>query len=154
MKHHSLALVLFAASGSLATGGPSPPAPPGPPQSVGAPPRAWVETERGSRWLGYSSYCWRGGLCVDFVGPSCEDHGHTPRLVLRKGEHVRFHLGFDPRQISLAFSPSATTPAAKPVALTVSRTPSWLANRAGAFTLFAASKGGGDASYVGCIVWR
>ena len=40
--------------------------PPGkPPSAPGvdrSPPPAWVQTARGARWLGYSSFCWSGAL--------------------------------------------------------------------------------------------
>ena len=143
----SFAATYAPTAGSSTTAAPPPPAPP---RAAGTPPSAWVETERGARWLGYSSYCWRGGLCVDHIAPACDGLSRAPRLPLRRGERLRFHLGFAPREITLAF---ANAPS-KPIKLVAGRITSWRADRAGAFTLFAAAKGGGDASYVSCIVWQ
>jgi hypothetical protein len=65
---------------------------------------------------------------------------------------VRFHLGFRPREVTLSFAPAGS--AGRRVSFAPARVVSWRADRAGAFTLFAAAGSGGDASYVGCIVWR
>ena len=56
-----LALVLPLALLSAGCGAAQAPRPPtaAPPQAAaGGPPRAWIETRAGSRWLGFSTYCW------------------------------------------------------------------------------------------------
>lgn len=112
------------------------------------PPPAWIETERGSRWLGFSSYCWRTA-CVDFIPPRCGD-GRTPRILLRRGELVRFHLGFRPRELTLDF---LEQDGARQLKLTPSRTATWRAVRGGVASL-SARAGTGSASYVGCFRLR
>jgi hypothetical protein len=120
---------------------------PKPPRADGPPP-AWLETEKASFWLGYSSYCW-GTACVDFVSPSCGDPKHTPRIPVRRGELVTAHLAFRPTQLGLSYSGESAAESVK--FTTLSRTPSWRAEREGAFFLFARAKRDGDASYVACI---
>jgi hypothetical protein len=113
---------------------------------LNSPPPAWVETSRGSHWLGYSSFCW-GTSCVDFIAPRCGEQ-HTPTLRLRHGETVRFHLGFHPTELGLAFvGGNGGGVQHRPE---LSRSPTWQVERAGAFSLFARAQGG-DASYVACI---
>jgi hypothetical protein len=113
------------------------------------PPAAWLETERGSFWLGYSSYCW-GTVCADFVAPSCAER-HTPKISVRRGEAVTAHLGFSPTELGLSFFLKNGRPGAgAPLKLAPSRTPSWRVDRDGAFSLFARVESG-DASYVGCV---
>ena len=114
-----------------------------------APPPAWVETARGSFWLGYSSFCW-DGTCADFVAPDCGDAPHVPEIEVRSGELIRFHLGFTPRTVSVATFGGETAQDPLPP----ERDPVWRA-REGAFAVFAVPKErGGDASYVGCMVTR
>jgi hypothetical protein len=135
-------------------GGEARPASPGgpsgaPPERPGeGPPPAWVETEAGSVWLAYSTYCW-GSVCADFVAPSCVGEQAAPRVELRRGETVRFHLGFEPAEVALTFFPEGGEPDG--VALDASRAPAWRADRAEAFSLFARADGR-DASYAGCAV--
>jgi hypothetical protein len=134
---------------------PAPPKPPGP-KVTGAsdgPPPAWLETERGSSWLGYSSYCW-GTACVDFIAPSCRDPKHTPRITLRRGEKVTAHLPFRPTELGLSLrSRSGTTIASQERKLRPSSAPTWIVRQPGPFSLFARAKNG-DASYVACIRFR
>ena len=113
------------------------------------PPAAWLETEQGSVWLGYSTYCW-GTICADFVAPSCGDTEHTPEIAVRRGETMTAHLGFEPTELGLSFPQASGPGVAGPEELEPTRTPSWRADREGAFALFARGRGG-DASYVGCI---
>jgi hypothetical protein len=116
------------------------------------PPPAWLETERGSFWLGYSSYCW-GRACVDFIPPACNDPKHTPRIVLRRGEHVTAHLPFTPTELGLALMRPRGSSATKQRKLRLSSEPSWVIRQPGPFSLFARAKPG-DASYVACVVLR
>jgi hypothetical protein len=130
------------------------PAPPGPPKPRIAgipdgPPPAWLETERGGFWLGFSSYCW-GTACVDFIAPSCRDPKHTPRIILRPGERVTAHLPFNPTELGLSLLPRTGTSRSHERKLRVSRVPTWVANQPGTYVLFARAKNG-VASYVACI---
>lgn len=114
----------------------------------GAPPPAWLESDSGSYWLGFSTFCWTS-LCADYIAPTC-GAPHVPTLVLKKGERVRVHLGFKPKQISLDYFDG------KPIAgpkLSLEN-PSFTVTRAGVFSLFvgaAEGEEGDDASYVGCV---
>ena len=109
-----------------------------------SPPPAWLETERGSFWLGYSSFCW-GGTCADYIAPSCDEPKHTPKLVLRRGETVTAHLAFEPTRVELPLPHGARK-------LEPSRTPSWRVDREGTFSLFTVAPDG-DASYVACVTF-
>jgi hypothetical protein len=117
------------------------------------PPAAWLETESGSFWLGYSSYCWTT-VCADFVPPSCGDTEHTPNITVRRDELVTAHLGFEPTELGLQYPSGSQSPRAQDQRmLELSRSPSWRAELEGAFSLFARTKGG-DASYVACFEFR
>ncbi len=73
--------------------------PPTPPADV-APPPAWLAARSGEKWLAYGGYCWRQSWkarCVDLYPPA----DRLPRVVLRAGEVVRFHLGFRPTRLTL-----------------------------------------------------
>lgn len=143
-------LIVAACGGGEEPRAAGPPDTPPPEQASSdqAPPPAWVETAAGSFWLGYSTFCW-DGLCADFAAPRCGDGGHVPDITVRAGERVRFHLGFDPREVSVtSFGGGEGTQDR----LVAGREPVWSA-RAGAFAVFAVPKGrGGDASYAGCAV--
>jgi hypothetical protein len=131
------------------TGRPTSPKP-RPPRADGPPP-AWLETEGGSFWLGYASYCW-GTSCVDF-SPSCalED---TPKIPVCRGELVTAHLAFEPTEVGLSFPSEKGQPAsAGSQKLRRSRTPAWRAEREGAFFLLTRAKRG-DAGYMACIVFE
>ncbi len=141
----SLVVASFAVAGSEAVPAAAPPRDPPPTlEKLKEPPPAWVETSRGSRWLGYSSFCW-GTTCADFVPPRCGDERHTPTLRLRRGEGVRFHLGFSPSDVGLR------GPDRRQHRFGTTRTPEWRFTNVGTFSLFARSKSRGDASYVACV---
>jgi hypothetical protein len=128
-----------AASAPPSAGRPELPTPSGPPP-------AWLETERGSFWLGYSTFCW-DRTCADYIAPSCDDERHVPTIVVRKGEQLTAHLGFEPREVTLR-----SFPAHGRQRLEASRDPSWRAEREGAFVLFTGPEDrSGDASYVACL---
>jgi hypothetical protein len=115
----------------------------------GEPPSAWVETASGSHWLGHSSYCWSGagtGLCADFAAPECGAKG-TPDVEVTDGELVRFHLGFDPEELSLTVGPGH----GRAERLEAERVVEWRVRGQGELTLFATAAGKGDASYVACL---
>lgn len=110
------------------------------------PPPAWLETERGSFWLGYSTFCW-GGACADYIAPSCDDDRHTPKITVREGEQVTAHLGFAPREVTLTWFPAHGQQK-----LEATRSPSWRVDRQGAFSIFTGPMDrSGDASYVACL---
>jgi hypothetical protein len=132
--HNNAALT---ADGSLRERPPaSPPVDPPPKaDTLQAPPPAWIETKRGSFWLGYST--------------------DGPKLRLGRGEIVRAHLGFVPRWVRVTAFPE---PSSTPQELDhhrhfpTSDEVVWRVDRAGAFALTAATDGeGGDASYVACV---
>jgi hypothetical protein len=133
-------------SGPASPAGP-PDAPPERPDE--GPPPAWVETEGGSIWLAYSTYCW-DSTC-DFSAPSCGGDPPAPRVELRRGETVRFHLEFDPGEALLRFFPEGGEP--DEVTLDPSPTLTWRADRAGAFTVLTEGERR-HASYAGCAVLR
>jgi len=81
----------------VALGVPRPPAPKVSGAAT-APPPAWIETARGDRWLAFSSFCWKT-TCVDFIPPAMRPE--LPRIALRRGETVRFHLAFRPTSLRL-----------------------------------------------------
>jgi len=118
---------------------PAVPKPP-PPKVSGAassPPPAWIETTAGDRWLAFGSYCWKT-LCADFIPP--EMRPELPRITLRRGETVRFHVGFAPRSLTLGVG-------GKTFKLAARRVSSWRAVRGGLATLHARAASG-SASYV------
>jgi hypothetical protein len=135
-------LVLLAACASSTA---SPPKTP-PPEARAGPPPAWLETKAGSRWLGFSSYCWNQSgedvvTCADAVAPKCSQRS-VPKLSVEKGETVRAHLAYKPSKAAV-----------DDMRLKVDgRTVSWRIERAGPFVLFAKGPRKNDASYVGCGV--
>jgi hypothetical protein len=138
-----LPLVLFVAACGSSTA--SPPTSPAPSAGRAGPPPAWLETKAGSRWLGFSSYCWnRGGdevTCADAAAPKCSQQT-VPKLTVDEGETVRAHLAYTPSKAAV-----------DDVRLKVDgRTVSWQIERAGPFVLFAQGPRKNDASYVGCGV--
>jgi hypothetical protein len=120
--------------------------------ALGKPPAAWVVTSGGRVQLGYSSYCWitkRRSVCADFIAPHCgKGPGSAPVVRVRRGERVRFELGFAPRSVSLSVGRGATHK------LAATRHPTWRATQSGPLALFADAKANGDAGYVACIVFR
>jgi hypothetical protein len=114
------------------------------------PPPAWIQTSTGRHRLAYSSFCWKSkrvAVCADAGAPRCGD-GHTPTIRVRRGELVRFELGFLPKSVSVDFGTGRSE------GLASSRSPHWRVDRAGALTLFADAGVRGDASYTACIVFR
>jgi hypothetical protein len=67
---------------------------------------------------------------------------------VRRGERIRFELGFTPRSVSLSVGNGPS------LDLATTRHPTWRANRSGPLSLFVDAKANGDASYVACIVFR
>jgi hypothetical protein len=81
--------------GTASTAAAIPTAPP--PGGSGGPPAAWVETSHGDRWLGFGGGCWAASAAAP---PMCALVPPTapgmPRIRMRAGETVIFHLGFVP----------------------------------------------------------
>src|SRR6266536_2573086 len=105
----ALLLVLTLPLAACGSGSSTSAPPKGPPPSGGrgAAPPAWIETRAGTRWLGYSSYCWNHSegnavahLCADFAAPKCNQRS-VPSLSVDSGERVRAHLGFTPLEASV-----------------------------------------------------
>jgi hypothetical protein len=59
---------------------------------------AWIETAAHVRWLAYGSYCW-ATLCVDMIPPAMRTD--IPRVAVNRGDRVRIHLAFMPREASI-----------------------------------------------------
>jgi hypothetical protein len=115
------------------------------------PPPAHVVTSGGRFQLGFSSYCWTArtrSLCADYLAPHCQGVAAAPVVRVRRGERVRFELGFTPRSFSLSIGNGLSQD------LATTRRPTWRADRSGPLSLFVDAKANGDASYVACIVFR
>lgn len=130
-------------------GGPTSP-PPTVTDAPSPPPPAWIETERGDYWLGFGSYCW-GTACVDMVAPSCGSK-FVPNVPVRRGEVVRFHIPFPPREVHLGLFADGRDAGGERVE--PRRVVSWRVQRGGAVWLSARAKpgaAGADATYVACF---
>lgn len=128
------------------------PAEPPPKLDIDGPPPAWIETSEGSFWLGYSTYCWETA-CGDYVPPECGE-SWVPDVAVRRGEVVRFHLGYDPKRVSLTFFGGGTMTAdigPASARLSASLAPTWTVTTDGAVSLSAPAGQGKDASYVACL---
>ena len=78
---------------------------------------------------------------------------HTPKITLHRDEVVTAHIDFEPAEVALSFFPAAgPQTGADQRTLEPTRTPSWVAERDGPFSLFVRAKAGGDVSYVACVV--
>jgi hypothetical protein len=135
----AIACGLLLVQATAATGSPNPP-PPKAPGAV-APPPAWLETARSDRWLAYSSFCWRTA-CVDFIPPAMRPE--LPRIPVRLGETVQFHLRFRLTSLKL-------TVGGRQYRLPARRTASWRVVRSG-LALLQARAASGSASYAARLV--
>jgi hypothetical protein len=118
--------------------------PPTVPGVRSAPPPAWIETRRGDRWLAFSSYCWTN-TCID--SRPLETRTDIPRIVVSRGETVRFHFDFQPTKLSVKQG-SVTYP------LKAARVAPWRARGTGRFAVVEARKGGLRAEYAARLVFR
>ena len=148
MRLALLALLAVVAAGCSSGPSSEPKAgpPPGKMDQRSGPPRAWLETSDGNRWLASGSSCWSSTnhvVCGDAGAPTC-DQPFIPHFRVARGERVRAHLGFTPAGVSL----SGETGAAKPAQLH-GRIVEWKVSRSGVFMVFA-NGDRGDASYSGC----
>lgn len=104
------------------------------------PPPAWVETVTASRWLAFSSYCWKTS-CVDMLPPTTRPD--LPQITIRPRQILRFHLGFTPQQaIATVLSGTSSSRFRLPRARTIS----WQAGKSGILTL-ELHAAAGSASY-------
>ena len=101
-----LAPAFAAGSSAVAAGWPGPPQTAAPRLDQQGPPAAWVETASHSKWMAFSSYCWsapnatgRKAVCADMIPP--QSRTDLPALRVRRGELLRIHLGFSPREAHL-----------------------------------------------------
>lgn len=136
-----LTLSLAACGSQVKADRPADPSPAG----KNGPPAAWLETNAGSHWLGFSSSCWRNGstgVCADSGVAVCGGPG-IPALLLHPGETVRAHLGYTPDEASLDTASASLA----------GRVVEWRVAKPGPFTLFTRGERG-DASYVGCAVFN
>jgi hypothetical protein len=148
MKYVLLAALAIGAAGcgSGPSAEPTTGALPGKAQQGKGPPRAWLESSDGNRWLAGGSSCWSykgGNVCADMASPTC-DQPFIPHFRVARGEKVRAHLGFTPDEASL----SGELGAAEPAELH-GRTLEWKVSKDGVFSVFARGEKG-DASYSGC----
>jgi len=97
-----LAAAALTATAALAHSWPGRPQTKPPLLGQAGPPPAWLETRQHSRWMSFSSYCWRSGgkaVCVDMQPVQMR----TDLAVLRavRGQRLRLHLAFRPSQAHL-----------------------------------------------------
>jgi hypothetical protein len=139
--------LLLGAGGALGATAAAAPTDPPPETGTVSPPPAWVETAGGDRWLAFSSFCWTGtegsnppALCVDFIPPGMRDD--VPRITLRRGQVVRFHLGFTPTRLT-------ATVGKKTYRLHPREVAAWrVRGKGGTLLLDVRSESGDGASYV------
>jgi hypothetical protein len=148
-------VAISALTASLASAAPKRPPEPAPHVrgSKVSPPPAWIETASASHWLAYSSYCWtrnRAAVCADFIPPPMRVK-ELARLELRRGETVRFHLGFQPTAVSISFFVKGKL--GRQIRLAAKQDPAWKAT-VGGVLLLEARVGGGDASYAAVVTLR
>ena len=136
-------MLLGAACAAAKTAKPKTP-PPTVPGVRSAPPPAWIETRHGDRWLAFSSYCWTN-TCID--SRPLADRVDIPRIVVSRGERVRFHFGFDPTKLSVKVGTTTYPLAAERVA-------SWRVRGTGTFAVVRALKDGFRAEYAARLVFR
>ncbi|MDX6644704.1 MAG: hypothetical protein QOK40_431 [Miltoncostaeaceae bacterium] len=138
----ALALTAAACLGAVSTAAARPVAP-APRGGSLSPPAAWVETAGGDRWLAFSTSCWTRG-CIDYISP--EMRRDLPRIGVRPGERVVFHLGLEPRALTLRVG-------RRSYALPASGAPSWRV-RGGGVVVLQAFAPRGDAAYVARFIIR
>jgi hypothetical protein len=113
--------------------------PPGPPPTAGpgAPPPAWVELTKVSRWLAFSGYCW-DSVCVRPRAPSTRTD--LPVIRVPAGRIVRIHFGFPARSIAVSVGSRVGS-------LPAGRLVSWRVARKGISVISATAPGHGTVSY-------
>jgi hypothetical protein len=91
------------AGAAFAHGWPGRPAGKPPRLKQSGPPPAWVETRVRSRWLHFSSYCWkrRASRKICATMPPVQERADVAVLKARAGSVLRLHLAFRPREARL-----------------------------------------------------
>lgn len=138
-----VALVAAVAAGAW----PGPPTGAAPKLDQPGPPPAWVESTTFSRWLAFSSYCWKTS-CVDMLPPATRPD--LPVFRPRRDQLLRFHLRFLPTQAKLTVLNGGMS---KQYRLRPARVLTWRAAKGGILTL-AVHASSGSASYVIRLVLR
>lgn len=120
------------------------------PRATPGPPPAWVETQRGSRWLAFSTFCLKDG-CVDYRRAACAGDDRSPTLVVDRGELVRLHLEREqsPRLVLLTLRGRRDN--ANPIVVRARIDPVWHAAEEGAFEIVVLEGRIRTSSYVGCL---
>jgi hypothetical protein len=125
------------------------------PEISGGPPPAWVETEHGAYWLGFSSYCFED-YCFEDVAPTCEAED-VPKVRVRSGETVRFHLRFKPTEVLLEFlstrilHPYSESVVTRREGLDAGTAVDWRVDTTGLTSLVATGPQG-EVNYVSCLL--
>ena len=144
--------VLLGACGGVSGGVEASPPSERPPVRGGGPPPAWVESEAGSFWLAYSTYCW-DRLCADYVLPRCGET-RVPVVRVGVGETLRFQLGFEASEVVLNVGPPDggwSSDSVRQFRLDPGDRTWTVEGGDSLISLFARARGGGDASYVACL---
>ena len=144
-----LTLALAAVSSAAAAGWPGPPQIPAPRLDRQGPPAAWVESASHSTWMAFSSYCWsapiatgRRAVCADMMPP--QSRTDLPALRVHRGDLLRVHLGFSPREAHLTlFQPSQF----RHYVLRTGRLLTWRVTNAGVVSIDVRAAAG-DAAYL------
>jgi hypothetical protein len=138
-------VALTLSAGALAASWPGRPTTPPPKLKQPGPPPAWIETSTRSRWLAYSTYCWKT-TCADFLPPG----GRTdlPTVRVAAGKSIRLHFAFLPGDARITL---ITAHAGKRFALKASRIVVWKPPASGV-AVVEVRAAGGSASYVARLV--
>lgn len=105
------------------------------------PPPAWIETRRSKRWLAFYSYCW-STTCVDSM--PAEQRTDVPQITVEQNEVVRFHLRFEPSELTLRVG-------TEEYRLPARQTVGWRVTGRGGFLLLTAKGSPGTAGYLARI---
>jgi hypothetical protein len=105
-RRRGSALLLAVAFGVVAA--PAEPTPGNPPPAVlgagvPAPPPAWLEKPGIDRWLAFGSYCGQldSGISACATEAQAAARRDIPVVRVVRGTHLRFHLAFVPRHVTL-----------------------------------------------------
>jgi hypothetical protein len=149
---------LLLAAAALASAVPSAPPPGGGPSVGTGPGAAWVETAAGDRWLGSGGGCWAEPGAPPVCALVLPNAPGMPRIPMRAGEIVTFHLGFAPTGVVSLRGNIRTkgnrTLNGRAYRLGATTTVTWkVRGRSGRARLSAAGENG-DASYLFDVVIR
>ena len=139
--------LLMVATTALAASWPGRPSTNPPRLQQPGPPPAWIETHTNSRWLAYSTYCWKT-TCVDFVPPASRPG--LPTLKIVHGASVRVHFAVQPTEVKVALVQGSN---GKRYNLRAARVVTWKPPASGVAD-FEIRAPGGSASYVARLTVR